>query len=455
VVFEGQTITWSELYKKVETLSGFFSSALGQEDQAVVCLILTNSIDFVTVYLAILYSGHIAMPIDPVYKKLEIEAIIELISPAMIVLEQRYKRQIGEPNAPVYMAEQILDKSFDPSKNLRLPADEQIASLTFTSGSSGQPKAVPNTHTNHIWNVKACSKVWDWTTKDSLLINLPLSHMHGLIMGLSGAIYHSNTIYLHQQSFDTKAILDELASGKISLFTHGPIAYMKMLEQSGEYDLSKVRLMISGSAPFPPKLWQDFKQRFKAEVIETYGSTETGRIAANTVNAKKLGSPGKILPGVKVRLGPGDEILVKSAGLFPGYWNNDEATKQASAPNGYWRTGDIGEIKDGYVFLKGRTQERIRKFGYTVSPRDVEWALLENPAIKEAFVMGIQSKSDPNDKIYYFIAGEASEAEITEYCKQNMPFSWRPDKIQLVSALPRTHNGKPHVKQLHKMAENF
>jgi acyl-CoA synthetase (AMP-forming)/AMP-acid ligase II len=156
------------------------------------------------------------------------------------------------------------------------------------------------------------------------------------------------------------------------------------------------------------------------------------------------------LPGVEMKFNSHDEVLVKSPGVFPGYFQNDEATNEGFR-DGFWRTGDIGEIKNGRVILKGRTHERIRKQGYTISPRDVEWALMQNPQIKECHVMGVAQPGDPNDKIAYFIVGDLSEAEIIDFSKQNLPSIWRADKIIFLDALPRNPNGKPKLQMLKVM----
>ena len=158
------------------------------------------------------------------------------------------------------------------------------------------------------------------------------------------------------------------------------------------------------------------------------------------------------MPGVEVKFSEVGEVEVKSGGVFPGYWNNPEATASATTADGFWRTGDIGEIKGGYLYLKGRLQERIRKFGHTVSPRDVEWALLENPNIREVFVMGLQDRAGPDDKIVYFVSGDISDDELKIYCKDNLPFSWRADRIIRLESLPKTKNGKPHLKKMQELA---
>jgi len=454
VVFEGREVTFGQLMTDVESASSFFSDKLGSNKQKVVALLATNSIEFIIAHLSILHAGHITMPLDPSFKKLEIDAILKRLKPAMLVYQAVYSDKFSphQDINSVELTDTFHYQTSEQKKYLRFAADKQIATITFTSGTSGEPKGVPNTHANHAWNIYACSKIWDWTSDDNLLINLPLSHMHGLVIGLSGCIYHGNTMYLQQQSFDTESVLKLLASGKISLFTHGPIAYAKLLEAKHNYDIGRVRLFISGSAPLPPTLWEEFNQRYGVEIIETYGTSETGRIAGNLPSAKRLGTPGKPMPGVDVRISEKGEIEVKSAGVFPGYWNSQEATAKAMAPGGYWRTGDIGEIKDGYIYLKGRVQERIRKFGHTVSPRDVEWALLENPNVKEAYVLGLQDATGPNDQIMYFISGDVTESDLQEYCKTNLPFSWRADRIFILDALPRTKNGKPHLKKMKEMA---
>ena len=451
--FEGRQISWNQLWKEVQALSGYFIAELGNQDQQLVCLLLTNSIEFISVYLAIINAGHMVLPLDPAYKRLELDAITDQLKPALTITSQRYRGKIGDA-LRILLASDIPKKD-SPLKPLRIGADRQIASLTFTSGTSGKPKAVPNTHANHMWNIKVCSEIWEWTGADTMLLNLPLSHWYGLVMGLSGAIYHGNSFYLRQQSFDAEAILRELSSGKISLFTHAPLAYSKMLETkpADKFDLSGVRICISGSAPLAPAIWNGFKDRFGVEIVETYGSSETGRIAGNRIHQKVLGSPGAPLPEVDLKLSEESEVLIKSPGVFPGYYKNAAATKSALTEDGYWRTGDIAELRGGNVFLKGRVQERIRRFSYTISPRDIEWALYKNPAIKEVLVMGRQMPGKSNDELIYFIVSTLSLQAITDYCKENLLFAWRPDKIIKLDKLPRTQTGKVSLPALKKSME--
>jgi long-chain acyl-CoA synthetase len=274
------------------------------------------------------------------------------------------------------------------------------------------------------------------------------------VMGLSGALYHANTIYLHKW-FDETAVLEALASGKISFFSHAASAYSKLIQASAkDYDLSGVRLCVSGAAPLPPAVWQEFKNRYGIEITETYGTSETGRIAGQRLNERRVGSPGQPLPEVELRLSPTGEVEIKSPGVFPGYFNSPAATKASRTPDGYWCTGDIAELKDGYVYLKGRTKERIRRFGYTISPRDIEWALHKHPQIVDAYVMGLQRINEPSDELVYFLVSDLSDEEILSFTKQNLIFAWRPDRIIHLDELPRTPSGKVSIGKLEEMVDS-
>lgn len=454
IIFEGDSITWKELWQIIQPVSAGLSLQLSSDKQQVVGILLPNSIDFIVAYCSIVYSGHIAMPFDPAYKSLELDNIIEQLPPKLIITNQEYRDKLSRDHQTNAVLISEINSSDDNSQALRLPADQQIASLTFTSGTTGTPKTVPYTHSNHIWNIDVCSSAWDWTPDDSLLVNVPLSHFNGVVMALSGAIYHGNTIYLHRW-FDGQATLEALASGKVSMFNHAASAYVKLVSlPKAKFDLSKVRLCTSGAAPLPPAVWQEFKDRFGIEIIETYGSSETGRIAGNRLNERRLGSPGKPFDGVKLRLSKEGEVEVKSPGVFPGYYNNLPATRASRTKDGYWRTGDIAQIKNGYIYLKGRVQERIRRFGYTISPRDVEWAMHQHAAVKDIYVMGRQVQGDPNDELIYFIVTELTDEQIMDYCRANLIFAWRPDKIIRLKELPKTRSGKAKIGELRQMAAN-
>ena len=286
-------LTWSELAAEVQNLVDRLAPLLSHTQQEVVGLLMPNTWQHVVAYLALVDLGHIVLPVDVIFKPLEIKAVLDQIQPKFLIVDQANKKRVRSAEQRVIEFDELLTfEARDNPHTLRLPADKQIASLFFTSGTTGKPKASPYTHSNHLWNIEVCSRVWQWTHDDSLLLSLRLSHWYGTVMGLSGALYHGHPLYLRDR-FDELETLELLASGKISMFTHGPLVYSRLLDcpRADSYDLSKVRLFISGSGPLPPAIWHRFKETFGTEILEVYGTTETGRIASNLLNERIPVSP--------------------------------------------------------------------------------------------------------------------------------------------------------------------
>lgn len=453
LVCDDKTLSWKELWELTQLAAKNLAPLIGDSDeQKVIALLFPNSWEYVVAYLAILELGHIAMPLDVIFKSLEIEAVLNQIPPELVIADNANMNRLPKSTNNKLFDDLISSNEPSDYKKLRLRPQVQIASLLFTSGTTGQPKATTYTHSNHLWNIEVCSQVWQWDNNDTLLISLRLSHWYGLVMGLAGVLYHGNTMYL-QERFDPESTLEELASGKATIFTHVAGTFIRLLEVKDyeKYDLSKVRLFISGGAPLPPPAWQEFKRRFGHEILEVYGSSESGRIASNLLDERIPGSPGRPLPGVNIRIGENGEVQVKSDGVFPGYYKNKELTNAGFTEDGWWRTGDIGELSGGRVVLKGRKQERIRRQGYTISPRDIEWALHKDEAIADAYVMGVQHPEQADDELVYFLVTSASEEQIMDFCKQAMPSIWRPTRIIKLSQIPRTHSGKPKLPKLRAM----
>lgn len=447
----GRTVTWQQLHDEVEHAAAYINSLVKSDKQQVIGLLLPNSWQFIVAYLAILRAGHIALPLDPNYKKLEITSITDQVKPVLTITNKAFAAEI--PASFTQLLFEEIPRHNLPAPRLRLAADQQIASLLFTSGTTGKPKVTAYTHANHLWNINAVSSLWRWNHGDSILLSLPLSHWHGLVMGVAGALHHGNTVHLHER-FNAEATLKTLQSGDISLFMHVPIAYFKLVELAGDkqFDISSVRLCISGSSYLPPAIWHGFKKAFGHEILERYGSSETGLIASNTLERRKPGVVGKLLPGVQMRAEPNGELAMRSDGRFLGYFKNSEATYKNTTPDGWWLTGDLGEFdEDNNLILKGRIQEKIKKLGYTVYPRDVEWAVLQHDDIHDVVVVGLQDQQSLSDRIAYFTIADITEDEIEAFCKANLPAAWRPDIIVRLPEIPKTRSGKPQLATLKAM----
>ena len=454
-ICKDRTLTWAELDREVSAMARAILSAVPSREQQVVGVLLVNSWQFVVTYLGILRAGHMVLPLDPSFKKLENETITEQVKPVVTITSDAFVSELPDDFKTILFNDTAPTGNADLATAVRLPADEQIATLLFTSGTTGKPKVTAYTHANHMWNIDAVAKLWKWTSDDTILLSLPLSHWHGLVMGVAGAIHRGNTVYLHER-FDAAATVKALTSGNISLFMHVPIAYFKLVEYAGKktFDISKVRLCISGSSYLPPAIWHEFKNAYGQQILERYGSSETGLIASNTLDVRHPGVVGRVLPGVEVRVESDGQLAMHSPGRFLGYFKNPEATEKNFTADGLWLTGDIGEFNDdGELRLKGRIQEKIKKLGYTVFPRDVEWALMQNSDVHDVVVIGLQEPDSLSDTMVYFVVSDLAEDDIAAYCKKNLPGAWRPDKIIKLDEMPKTRSGNPNLRELRAMIE--
>lgn len=463
LVTDERTLSFAELADEVKRFTPKLLAAVPATDgQKVVSILLPNSWRFMVAYLSTLNAGHIVLPLDPSFKRLEIEGITEQLVPDYIITDDTYRPEFAD-DLPVNLFDDLYTQpeiDYDETTLLRLPATEQPATLLFTSGTTGKPKITAYSHSNHVWNVEAVRELWRWTSDDTLLISLPLSHWHGLVMGIAAFLYMQNTLYLHSR-FDPARTLAALESGQISMFQHVPIAYWKMLyhEPEKKYDLSKVRLFVSGSSFLPPAIWEGFRDRFGIEILERYGSSETGLIAGNPFDERVAGSVGYPLPGVKVRQTKDGELAMDSGGRFLGYYHNTEATKKNITPDGLWLTGDIGAVADnGRIVLKGRIQEKMKKLGLTIFPRDIEWAMLHDTRIEDIFVLGVQNDEGGglSDRICYFVQphqADLTEDDVIAFAKTNLPGAWRPDTVILLEEIPKTRSGKPRRPALLAMLD--
>ncbi|MFA5197309.1 MAG: class I adenylate-forming enzyme family protein [Patescibacteria group bacterium] len=454
LICQDKTLNWSELYADSNNIESFLRKHFGDTGkQHVIAIILPNSWQFVVIYYGIISSGHMAMPIDVSFKKLEIDNIINTTKPSLIITDHKHRNYFSSSIKSI-IVDDLYRKKFRPVsyKNEFLPPEQQISTLFYASGTTGNPKVIPNTHYNQLWDIESIAKPMGWTGNDTIFIPLPLSHRHGLVIGLLGSLFHGNTVFL-QNFFNPDSALELLDSGKISMFLGVPAIYKKLMDHNPEkyYDLNKVRLFESGSSHLSPLLWQEFKDRFGAEIFDRYGTSETGTIALNTLSERSPGVFGCLPKGVKIRIENNEELSTKSPGLFPGYYKNEKATKANFASDGWWRSGDIFLKENNKLKLKSRIQEKIMKNGYLVNPRDVEWAMLQNSKIKEIYVTGLQNKESLNDKILFFIVSDMSNREIQEYYKKNLPASWRPDTVFLISNIPKTLTGKPSLAKLMSM----
>jgi malonyl-CoA/methylmalonyl-CoA synthetase len=397
------------------------------------CVYLPNCIEMVDLYLACVRLGLIFVPINILYKDREFSYIVNDAEPreaiaAEQIVEIAAEAETLDPNA----VEPDLDES-DP------------AAIIYTSGTTGASKGAVLTHANFSANALNLNRAWRISPADRFLLALPLFHVHGLGNGLHCWITTGCRMRLLER-FDHRTAQETFLDFQPTLFFGVPTIYVRLLEipQDAARTIgSRMRLFVSGSAPLPAQVLEEFRARFGHTILERYGMTETLMSIGNPYEGERRpGSVGLPLPGVSVEIREG-ELYVRGANVFPGYWRRDDATR-AAFTDGWFRTGDIAERSDdGYYTLQGRKSDLIISGGFNIYPREIEEFLLEQEEVAEAAVAGVPHQVRGEVPVAYVVCREGFEPDdLAGRCRAALASFKVPRRFVRVERLPRTALGK-------------
>jgi malonyl-CoA/methylmalonyl-CoA synthetase len=456
-----QTLTFGDIEQRGARMAAALANR-GMLRGDRLCVYLANCIEIIDLYLACLRLGVIYVPINILYREREISHILDDADPKATIIN-------GDFPASGRVAWQLADLAADPTTTSIDPValdGDDAAAVIYTSGTTGVSKGAILTHNNFGANTVNLNTCWQITSADRLLLSLPLFHVHGLANGLHCWLLSGCRMRLLER-FDHKRAAAEFLSFRPTLFFGVPTMYIRLLEipeaecrEIGSF----MRLFVSGSAPLPSHILEEFRDRFGHTILERYGMTETFMNTSNPyVGDRRPGSVGLPLPGVSVQVrgpdgavlpdGETGELFVRGPNVFAGYWKRDEATRAAFV-DGYFRTGDIGERSaDKYYTLKGRRTDLIISGGFNIYPREIEEFLLEQSGIIEASVVGVPDESRGEVPVAFIVCAETFDpACLGERCRSAFASFKVPRAFVRVEALPRTALGKvqkhllPHPK---------
>jgi malonyl-CoA/methylmalonyl-CoA synthetase len=324
--------------------------------------------------------------------------------------------------------------------------DSDVAMIGYTSGTTGRPKGAVLEHRSLRAGAEALVEAWGWTPDDRLVHALPMFHMHGLGAAANGTLSAGASMVVLPR-FDPAAVVDAVAAYDATLFFGVPTMYARLRDAGRLRDLAGLRLLVSGSAPLDPALFRAIEAETGQPPIERYGMSETVMLTSNPLRGeRRAGSVGLPLPGVAVRLGAEGALEVTGPNVFASYWERPEATREAFTADGWFRTGDVGELDDdGYLRLVGRASDLIITGGYNVYPREVEETLYSHPDVAEAAVVGV-----PDDRlgeeVLAFVALKAdahvTAIDLVSYCRDRLAAYKYPRIIDLRAELPKNSTGK-------------
>jgi len=456
-----------------------------------VALSLSKSSSLITAHIALLASGAIVVPLNPSLTEVELEQLLIKATPCLAITNMSFLAQ--NPNlstyingdcwiesliakettnlSNIYNLTEVLNNSTSTTKIVNTNKND-IALIVFTSGTTGIPKGVGLTHKNLFTNLTALLiDTWKCTENDRLLHVLPPHHIHGLGLGIYGSLLVGNTIFLLEK-FDPLTVLKSIDNHQITLFMGVPTLYHRMLAIEGDFNISSIRLFISGSAPLSSETFQEFNKRFGSTILERYGLTETLFNASNPLNGvRRAGSVGLAVKGVKIKLfdpeklipitkGKVGEIWIKGENVFPGYWQDPENTSLVFQ-DGWFRTGDLGQFdSDGYLSIVGRIKELIIVGGTNVTPGEIEKVLEKVPNILECAVTSIPDL-DLGEKIVACLVTKANvnlkdlELELKTVCQKQLAPYKRPKQYCFITALPRNVMGKLERNKLKTFVQSL
>ncbi|MDR3035747.1 MAG: AMP-binding protein, partial [Kitasatospora sp.] len=369
----------------------------------------------------------------------------------------------GEPGGPVPALGFAEVEAAEPGAIVDR-ADDDLAALLYTGGTTGRAKGVPLTHANLYWCGSATIEASARTGLTTILMPLPLAHAYGLLVACAGmhATEPSKTILMRW--FDPAAWVDLAQQHRVQTSTLVPSMIQMLLARPlEEADLSELVAVSSGASPLADDVRQEFEARVPGALIyEGYGCTESASIVAtNPLGARRVGSVGLPVPGCEVTIqddagralpaGQDGEVCVRSPGVLSGYWHAPDATAVALS-DGWLRTGDIGHLDaDGYLYVVDRKKDLIIRGGFNVYPRDIEDVLLAHPAVAQAGVVG-RPDERLGEEVVAFAAlrpgASASVDDLIQHGRQHLAATKYPREIRIVPALPLTSVGKLDRKRL-------
>ncbi len=441
-------------------------------DSARVAFMASPGADYVVMQWAIWLAGGIAVPLCLSHPGPELEYALRETGAEIVVFSAEFRERL-EPVAEgvgarvIAAADSGLAATAGSVAAPSLPeiAGGRPAMILFTSGTTGRPKGVVLTHSNIEAQIKSLVEAWAWSPQDRILNVLPLHHTHGIVNVLCCALW-SGAVCRMMPTFDADEVWNAFLSGRLTLFMAVPTIYVRLIraweeapaELRGRFSqaVSELRLMVSGSAALPVSVLEKWKTISGHVLLERYGMTEMGMALSNPlIGDRRPGHVGIPLPGVGVRLrdesgGPvadGDpgEIQVKGPTVFSHYWGRPEETANAFL-DGWFRTGDMAVVSDGYYRILGRSSvDIIKTGGYKVSALEIEEVIRTHSAVSECAVVGVPD-AEWGERVCAALvcrAGCSVElGELRQWARERMAPYKIPTKLVSVEDLPRNAMGK-------------
>jgi oxalate---CoA ligase len=453
------------------TVSRLNELGIGRLDR--VAIVLPNGPEMASAFITI-GCGATTAPLNPDYKADEFEFYLkDLSAKALVVMDDSdsaaidVAKKIGVSIVKLHVPEGAAAGEFElkgsitgSAKNPGMAEPDDVALILHTSGTTSRPKIVPLSHINVCASASNIAKSLNLTAADKCLNVMPLFHIHGLIAAVLSSL-HAGASVNCTPGFNALKFFGWMDEAKPSWYTAVPTMHQAILARGQRNSESvanaRLRFTRSSSASLPPQVMKSLEEMWGCPVVEAYGMTEAAhQMAANPLPpAKRIPGSVGIASGPEVSImsaegelleaGETGEIVIRGENVTKGYENNPAANSEAFT-NGWFRTGDQGIIsEDGYISITGRLKEIINRGGEKISPREVDEAIMNHPAVEQIVTFAI-----PHDKLGEEVGAavvlrdgqNVSEMELRDFAAQSLAAFKIPRKIKFLDEIPKGATGK-------------
>ena len=515
-------------YAQLSSLANRFAVALqrlGIQKGDRVAIALPNVPQYLIAFYGALRAGAIIVPTNPLYTEREMQhQLVDCGARVMVMLDSFYpvvravrantalehiiltspadflppllrvlyplsQRRAKNPRPPLTSREMRQDATLHSMHSMLQPrtkggleifklpvpsSGDDLAALQYTGGTTGLAKGAMLTHRNLLANAFQ-TRYWTPNAQDAKEVTLcvaPFFHCYGLTVGMNLSILAAATMVLLPR-FKAKDVVRAIRKYRPTLFPGIPTMYLAIMREVGKHTehLASIKYCISGAAPLPAKVRQDFEAMTHGKLVEGYGLSEAAPVThCNPLNDDiRDGSVGLPLPNVDAAIldqesaaflpaGEVGEIMVKGPNIMKGYWKREKETANIFY-KGWMHTGDLGKMdEDGYFYIVERAKDLIIASGFNVYPREVEEVLFHHPAIAEAAVVGLPDEYRGETVAAFivlkpgFAASEETRQDILAYCKRELTPYKVPKKLEFRETLPKSLIGKVLRRELRETA---
>jgi acyl-CoA synthetase (AMP-forming)/AMP-acid ligase II len=476
--------TYREAIGDIDATAVLLSDRYGVTGGDRVAIVAANHAEYAILMWAVVTLGAIVTSLNGWWSTPELEYGIGLTSPVLIAGDERRLARLTDGTAGAGVPVRLLDELQQEAREFtgKAPAragitEDSPAVILFTSGTTGRPKGATLSHRNII-NFAMVNRLGAAMAgaaaatqapaaaspprPNCSIVSSPMFHVSGMIAILvTGAAFPTTLVFPAPGPWDPVTWLELTARHKVTSWSGVPTQFWRLLRHPdvGSYDISSVQTVGSGGAVFPPELVRELHSRFpRVRFGNGYGTSETVGLgtltggeafvtvpdsvgpAQATVEVQIRGEDGSILPEGEI-----GEICLRSPSVFLGYWNDPAATRAALDDDRWYRTGDIGRIADGLLFLESRRRDLILRGGENIYPIEIENRLVAHPDVNEAAVIGVDHPElgqEPKAFIVRRPDSRLTEQQVREWCAAALAAFKVPATVEFRESLPYTETGK-------------